>query len=210
MDELSGRQQEILEFIRTHIDQSGVVPSYREIGQAVGIGSTNGVSDHIKALVRKGYLERGGHGSARSIRLVNQNMSDLDDESVMGVPVLGRIAAGLPLLAQENYEGSIRVDTSMLPPGGTVFALVVNGDSMIDDGIHHGDYLFVRQRSQVRDGQIAVVRVEGDATVKRVFREGPRLRLQPANSEMDAFFVDATSGEVEIVGEAVGVFRRIP
>ena len=81
---------------------------------------------------------------------------------------------------------------------------------MIDDGIHHGDYLFVRQRSQVRDGQIAVVRVEGDATVKRVFREGPRLRLQPANSEMDAFFVDATSGEVEIVGEAVGVFRRIP
>jgi repressor LexA len=210
LDELSNRQREILEFIRTHIDQSGVVPSYREIGLAVGIGSTNGVSDHIKALERKGYLERGGHGSARNIRLVNQRISILDEDSVMGVPVLGRIAAGLPLLAQENYEGSIRVDTSMLPSGGTVFALVVNGDSMIDDGIHDGDFLFVRQKSQVRDGQIAVVRVEGEATVKRVFRDGDRLRLQPANSDMEPFFVDSSSGDVEIVGEAVGVFRRIP
>jgi repressor LexA len=210
LDELSRRQLQVFDFIRSHIDQSGVVPSYREIGLAVGIGSTNGVSDHIKALVRKGYLERGEHGTARSIRLVNRNLSLLDEDAVMGVPVLGRIAAGLPLLAAENYEGSIRVDTAMLPPGGTVFALIVNGDSMIEDGILHGDYLFVRQRTQVRDGQIAVVRVDGEATVKRVFREGERLRLQPANSEMEAFFVDADSGDVEIVGEAVGVFRRIP
>ena len=210
LDELSSRQLQIFEYIRAQIDQSGVVPSYREIGKAVGIGSTNAVSDHIKILVRKGYLERGTHGSARSLRLVNRSMSALDDDSVMGVPVLGRIAAGLPLLAQENYEGSIRVDTSMLPSGGTVFALIVNGDSMIEDGIHHGDYLFVRQRSQVRDGQIAVVRIEGEATVKRVFKEGQRLRLQPANSEMEPFFVGANDGDVEIVGEAVGVFRRIP
>ena len=209
MEDLSPRQREVLDFIRLFIDQNGVVPSYREIGGAVGIGSTNGVSDHVKALERKGYLERGDRGSPRSIRLTVQATGFLDEDSVVGVPILGRIAAGSPLLAQENYDGSLRVDSSMLPPGGKVFALVVTGDSMIDDGIHDGDYLFVRQKREFRNGEIGVMMVDGDATVKRLYDEGDRIRLHPANREMDDFYVDRASGNCELIGVAVGVYRRL-
>lgn len=210
MDDLSPRQAEILEFIMAHIDNSGVVPTFREIGAALGIGSTNGVSDHIKALERKGYLERtAGPGSPRSLRVTSAGGSRVEDDSTVAVPILGRIAAGVPLLAQENYEGALRIDSTMVPLGAQVFALVVTGDSMIEDGIHDGDYLFVRQKKTVRDGQIAVVMVDGEATVKRFFHEGNRIRLQPANSEMQPIYVDGRAGQVDVIGEAVGVFRRL-
>ena len=199
-----------MNFIVASVEQTGIVPTYREIGTGLGIGSTNAVSDHIKALVRKGYIERVGKpGRPRSLRLTEEATGFIEQSSIASVPILGRIAAGRPLLAQENYEGSVRVDRSMLPPGGKVFALLVTGDSMIEDGIFDGDTLFVRQKSVVRDGEIAVVMVDGDATVKRVFKEGKRLRLQPANSAMAPLFVDESSGEVEVIGIAVGVFRRI-
>ncbi len=207
--DLSPRQREMLDFVSSQVEQDGVVPSYREIGLALGITSTNAVSDHLKALIKKGYLERvGDPGRPRSLRLTERT-TGMDDDSVTTVPVLGRIAAGVPLLAEENYEGSIRVDKSMLPPGGKVFALMVTGDSMIDDGIHDGDTLFVRQKEDARDGEIAVVMVDGEATVKRVFREGERLRLQPANTAMQPILVNRRSGDVRIIGVAVGVFRRI-
>lgn len=210
MEDLSPRQQEMLEFITAAVDQGGVVPSYREIGAALGIQSTNAVSDHLKALIRKGYLERvGDPGRPRSMRLTTKAADHLDDGTTVGVPLLGRIAAGLPLLAEENYEGTVRVDASLLPAGGKVFALVVNGDSMIEDGIHDGDTLFVRQQNTARDGEIAVVRVDEDATVKRLYREGDRLRLQPANSAMEPIYVDRRSGVVEVIGVAVGVWRRL-
>ena len=210
MEELSPRQQELLEFVVSAVEQRGVVPSYREIGAALGIGSTNAVSDHLKALIRKGYVERVGEpGRPRSLRLTEKATGFIEDENVTAVPVLGRIAAGVPLLAEENYEGSVRVDQSMLPPGGRVFALIVTGDSMIEDGIFDGDTLFVRQKSDARDGEIAVVMVDGEATVKRIYREGDRLRLQPANSAMDPIIVDRRSGDVDIIGVAVGVFRKI-
>lgn len=210
MDDLSPRQRELLDFITAAIDQRGVAPSYREIGAALGIGSTNAVSDHIKALIRKGYLERVGEpGQPRSLRLTLEATGHLEDDAVVAVPVLGRIAAGVPLLAEENYEGSIRVDSGMLPPGGNVFALVVTGQSMVDDGILDGDYLFVRQKPDARDGQISVVMVDGEATVKRIYREGSRLRLQPANAAMEPMYVDPSRGDVQVIGVAVGVFRKI-
>jgi len=210
MEDLSPRQRAILDFIIAAIDQRGVAPTYREIGAALGIGSTNGVSDHIKALMRKGYLERGAlPGSPRALVPTTAAVGMKEDEGVVGVPVLGRIAAGLPLLAEENYEGTLRVDQSMLPPGGKVFALVVTGESMIDDGIRDGDYLFVREQKQARNGQIAVVMVDGEATVKRFHREGDRIRLQPANQAMSPIYVDPSDGECEVVGVAVGVFRQI-
>jgi len=208
--ELSPRQREILEFITAAVDQRGVVPSYREIGGALDIRSTNAVSDHIKALIRKGYIERVGEpGRPRSLRITARASETLHDDSVVGVPILGRIAAGVPLLAQENYEGTLRLDSSMLPAGGNVFALMVTGDSMIEDGIHDGDHLFVRQKTSARDGEIAVVMVDGEATVKRLYREGPRLRLQPANSAMEPIYVDQAAGDVSVIGVAVGVYRRI-
>jgi repressor LexA len=210
MEELSPRQKEILEFILAAIDQRGVAPTYREIGAALGIGSTNGVSDHIKALIKKGYIERGADpGSPRSLVPTPRATGIIEDEGVVGVPVLGRIAAGSPLLAEENYEGTVRVDASLLPPGGKVFALVVTGESMIDDGIHDGDYLFVRQQKNAKQGEIAVVMVDGEATVKRFFREGDRLRLQPANQAMKPIYVDERSGECEVIGVAVGVWRNV-
>jgi repressor LexA len=208
-DQLSERQRQMLEFIVAQVDQSGVVPSYREIGSALGIDSTNAVSDHLKALIRKGYVERvGDPGRPRSLRLTERAARRQSDDSVVMVPVLGRIAAGVPLLAEENYLGSIRVDPSMLPPGGKVFGLVVTGESMIEDGILDGDTLFVRQKEEARNGEIAVVMVDGDATVKRVYREGGRLRLQPANSAMEPIWVDSTA-DVKVIGVAVGVFRKI-
>lgn len=212
MNDLTDRQAKVLEYIRTEIEQRGIPPSYREVGEALGISSTNAVSDFIKALERKGYLERvGGGGKARSLRVTSQGApgGGIADDSVQGVPVLGRIAAGRPLLAEENYEGSVRLGAELLPLGAKVFALVVVGDSMIEDGIHDGDYLFVRQQSTCRDGEIAVVMVDGEATVKRFFREGKRIRLQPANSAMSPIYVDMSSGDVQVIGIAVGLFRRI-
>jgi repressor LexA len=209
LETLSNRQREIVDFLSAAVDQHGVMPSYREIGRALGIKSTNAVSDHIKALIKKGYVERVGEpGRPRSLRLTVKATGFLDDE-IVGVPVLGRIAAGVPLLAQENLEGTIRVDGSMLPPGGRVYALVVSGESMIEDGIHDGDYVFVRQQERCRDGEIAVVLVDEEATVKRFYREGDRIRLQPANSAMEPIYVDASSGDTKILGIAVGVFRKI-
>ena len=210
MRDLSPRQKEILDFLCGAHDQRGVMPSYREIGAALGIKSTNAVSDHIKALIRKGYVERVGEpGRPRSLRLTTATTGVLADDTVVGVPVLGRVAAGVPLLAEENYEGTLRVDGSMLPPGGKVFALIITGESMIEDGIHDGDYVFVRQTKDARNGQITVVLVDGEATVKRFYRERGHLRLEPANSAMEAIIVDDTAGEVAIIGIVVGVFRRI-
>lgn len=209
MDELSPRQQEIFEFIRGVIDQRGVAPSYREIGAALGIGSTNAVSDHIKALVRKGFIERvGGRGAPRSLRLTADAVGSFEDDGVQGIPVLGRIAAGQPLLAHENYEGTLRVDSSLVPRGGNIFALVVTGDSMIEDGIQDGDYLFVREKHTARQGEIAVVMVDGEATVKRFFSEAGIIRLQPANSAMEPIYV-GPDDDVSVIGVAVGVFRKI-
>ncbi len=210
LQDLSPRQRDILEFIRAALDQGGVVPSYREIGSALGIGSTNAVSDHLKALIRKGYLARVGEpGRPRSLRLTPQATGHLDDDSIVGVPLLGRIAAGSPLLAEENYEGSLRMDSNMLPPGGQIFALLVHGESMIEDGIHHGDYLFVRQKNDARNGEIAVVMLEGEATVKRFYREGATIRLQPANAAMEPIILQASAGDVSVIGVACGVFRKI-
>lgn len=210
MEDLSPRQREILEFIVTTVEQRGVPPSYREIGAALEIGSTNAVSDHIKALMKKGYLERvGAPGNPRSVKPTVQATGVVDEDRSVGVPIIGRIAAGTPLLAEQNYEGSIRVDRDMLPAGGKVFVLVVTGESMIEDGIHDGDLLFVKEQKTFRNGEITVVLVDGEATVKRVYREGGRLRLQPSNRAMQPRFVDDTAGECSVIGVAVGLYRRI-
>lgn len=212
MDDLSPRQREVLEYLANIIQQRGVPPTFREIGQAMDIGSTNGVSEHIRALERKGYIERiGGRGAPRSMRLTDKcaPLIDEDPADTVGIPVLGRIAAGNPLAAVENRDETLRIDAALVPSGGKVFALVVTGDSMIEDGIHDGDYLFVRQKSEARNGEIAVAMVDGEATVKRLFREGSRYRLQPANSSMEPIYVDRDAGDFSILGVAVGVYRQL-
>lgn len=207
MEELAPRQRAILDYIATVMDQRGIAPTYREIGDALGIRSTNGVSDHVKALVKKGYLDRPTDpGSARSIRLTDRAQVSANEQSTLAVPIVGRVAAGRPLLAAENYEGSLRLDAAMLPSSGTCFALRVTGESMIEDGILDGDIVIVRQQDTARNGEVVVVRVGDDATVKRFFREGDRIRLQPANHTMKPIYVDSRD-EVQVVGRVVGLWR---
>jgi repressor LexA len=209
MDDLAPRQRALLDFIAAYQDQKGIPPTIREIGEALGIKSTNGVSDHIKALVRKGYLERVGDARAsRGVRLSQASRGGFREEATVAVPLVGRVAAGTPLLAEENYAGTVHIDSSMLPHNAPAFALTVAGNSMIEDGILDGDYVFVRQQSTARNGEIAVVQVDGDATVKRFYREKGRIRLQPSNAAMEPIWVEPDQ-QVEIVGVVVGVYRRV-
>jgi repressor LexA len=210
MEGLSPRQAEVLDFIRSWVDQHGVPPTFREIGDHLDIRSTNGVSDHVRALERKGFLERAGSsGSARCLRLTRRAQTSMEEERVVGIPVLGRIAAGIPIPAVEDADTSLLVDRGLLPSSGELFALVIRGDSMIEDGILDGDYVFVRRTPTCRDGEIAAVMVDGEATVKRVYREKGRLRLQPANAEMSPIYVRADAGDVSVLGVIVGVYRRV-
>ncbi len=228
MQLLSPRQRQILEFIHHRASTSGVLPSYREIGDAVQIRSTNGVAEHVHSLVDRGYLARVGRSGrgalARAIRLTEQGhlAIGVDPDTVVGramepapddiveIRVYGQVAAGGPSLAVEHEGETLRVDACMVPSGSRPFALRVVGESMINDGILPGDYLFVQKQRQMRDGEIAVVMVDGDSTVKRLFREGPRIRLQPANDTMAPIYVDSRDfHDVDVIGVVVGVYRRI-
>jgi len=206
MDQLPRRQRDVLEFIADMVSDRGVPPTYREIGDALGIGSTNGVADHVKALIRKGYLEKVGDGTARGLCLTALARQSRPD-AVAEVPVVGMVAAGAPILAVENLERTLQLDRTLLPAGGIHFALNVRGDSMIEEGIHDGDIVIVQQQQQARNGDIVVALVDGEATVKFFFREGARVRLQPAHPTMDPIFVDSTA-DAAIQGRVVGVFRQ--
>lgn len=201
--ELTGRQQMVLDYIRASIEERGFPPTFREIGDHMGIRSTNGVNDHLKALERKGYLLR-DELKSRTMR-----PADLGGEMVE-VPLLGRIAAGAPLLAQENIEDTVRVDSFLLGNNQPVFALRVVGESMIEDGIFDGDYIFVKKQIIANPGQIVVALIEGEATVKRYYPEGDRIRLQPGNAAMAPIYVHRSEfKQTSILGLVVGVYRKM-
>jgi repressor LexA len=223
LDKLTNRQSAVLDFIIDCIDTEGYPPTIREIGDHLGIKSTNGVNDHLKAIERKGYLEREDAKSRALKPLVNpdgsvygrENISSSDsntvfDEQIRSVPVVGRIAAGLPAQAIENTEEFLAVGESLLGRGGDIFSLKVTGESMIEDGIHDGDYIFVKRQQQARNGETVAAMVDGEATVKRFYREGDRIRLQPANSTMEPIYVGAADGrDAGILGKVIGVFRKL-
>jgi repressor LexA len=209
MIQLSPRQVDVLEFVAGTIDTRGLPPSYREIGDALGIASTNGVSDHVKALIKKGYLKKLAGppgGVARGIQLTALAKAERGTDELIQVPLVGSVAAGQPMLAEENHERMLGFDAQMLPGGGVRFALKVRGESMIDEGIHDGDFVIVRQQSTAKTGEIVVALVDGDATVKYYFHEGDRIRLEPANATMEPIFVRADQ-QALIQGVVVGVFR---
>ena len=194
MEELTERQREILAFIVKETESRGFPPTIREIGEEMDIRSTNGVNDHLKALERKGYLNRGEQQSRSLVPTKRARMllglGAKKDAGMVEVPLLGKVAAGAPLLAQEHVEDSVRIDSFLLGgQGREVFALRVKGNSMIEDGIFDGDYLFVRKTPQAQPGDIVVALIEDEATVKRYFPEGDRIRFQPANSTMQPIFV---------------------
>lgn len=211
--ELTKRQQQVLDFICGCVEERGFPPTLREIGQHMGISSTNGVNDHLKALERKGYLVREGLKS-RALRPVDMPSGKGAAPAVANtveLPVIGRVAAGAPILAQENVVDRLRIDPSMVG-GGTseLFALVVHGESMIEAGILDGDYVFVRKRSTASAGEMVVVMIEGEATCKFFFRDRDAIRLEPANASMGPIIVHASDArQVEVVGKVVGVYRRM-
>ena len=207
--DLSPRQRDVLDFIASTLAHRQVPPTYREIGDALGISSTNGVADHVKALIKKGYVKKiesgpDGPGIARGLQLTDKAGSKRRG-AVVSVPLVGHVAAGQPILAEENYERALHFDRGLVPDG-VIFALRVRGESMIEEGIHDGDFVIVKQQSTARNGDIVVALVDGDATVKHFFREGPRIRLQPANADMEPIYVDATNTTL-IQGLVVGVYR---
>lgn len=221
-EKLTDRQATVLEMIASHIEEVGYPPTIRELGDALGISSTNGVNDHLKALEKKGYLERESSKSRTMQPLywpdgtpweANENVdpSDALDEQIHQVPVVGRIAAGDPTMAVERTEQKVAIGEGLLGrPHNDVFALRVNGDSMIEDGIHDGDYIFVRRGPDARDGQIVAAMIEGEATVKRLFKEGDQVRLQPANEALDPIYVHADEARrTVVIGPVVGVFRKL-
>jgi repressor LexA len=216
MEELTDRQREILNFIVKESEVRGFPPTIREIGEEMDIRSTNGVNDHLKALERKGYLLRGEQQSrslvpTKRARLV-LGIGLRKDNNLVEVPVLGRVAAGAPLLAIENYEDSVKIDSFLLGGSGReVFALKVKGESMIEDGIHDGDYLFVRKSPNASPGDIVVALIEDEATCKRYYPEKDRIRFQPANATMEPFYVSkADFKSTMILGLVVGVYRKFP
>lgn len=217
--EASPGQKRVLACIIAHIEDTGFPPTIREIGDALGIKSTNGVNDHLKALEKKGYLER-EDAKSRAIRPLFMPDGDIYDitatsdepqilENVHRIPVVGRIAAGTPIAAIENAEDHVTLGEGLLGRPADVFGLVVSGESMIEDGIFDGDYIFVKRQQDARRGEIVAAMVDGEATVKRFFREGDKIRLQPANSSMEPIYIHASEGkETAILGKVIGVFRR--
>ena len=214
MKRLTARQREILDYITASISDRGYPPTIREIGREMGIRSTNGVNDHLKALERKGYLRRDDLKS-RAMRPVKMPdapgpAANSDDLDTVEIPLLGRVAAGEPILAVEQAEDSVKVDRVLLGGHREVFALRIVGESMIEDGIFDGDYVFVKKTPTANTGDIVIALIDEEATCKRYYPEGERIRFQPANSEMEPIYVHKRDfRETMIIGRVVGVYRRM-
>jgi repressor LexA len=235
-DALTDRQRDILEFITSSITERGYPPTLREIGEHFGIRSTNGVNDHLKALEKKGHLRREDLKSramrptamigreamgevlpferkiAREPGFSNvvplHGSTGLADDLVE-IPVLGRVAAGQPILAVEQARDTVKIDRVLIGGHTEVFGLRIVGESMIEDGIFDGDFVFVKKTPSARAGEIVVAMIEGEATVKRYYPEGDRIRFQPANSNMSPIIVQRSEfKQVDIIGVVVGVYRK--
>lgn len=220
MQGLTDRQQQVLSYIRESIIDRGYPPTLREIGAHMGIRSTNGVNDHLRALERKGYLTREDMKS-RALRpkdlplgpggLGSQAANDAQhDPNMAEVPLLGRIAAGAPILAQEHVEDTVRIDKNLVRGGKEVFALKVQGDSMIEAGILSGDTIFIKKQSTAQRGEMVAALIGDEATVKYYFPEKDYIRFQPANAAMAPILVRAQDFKpTMLLGVVVGVFRRM-
>lgn len=197
MMKLTARQQQVMDVIRASIDSTGMPPTRADIARTLGFKSANAAEEHLKALAKKGVIELVA-GTSRGIRLTEQN----------GIPIVGRVAAGAPLLAQEHIEDYCDLNSSFFSPPAHYF-LQVCGDSMINVGIFDGDLLAVHSTSEVRQGQIAVVRIDDEVTVKRWDRlSAKRVNLIAENDAYDPIELDLSQDSVTIEGVSVGVVRR--
>jgi repressor lexA len=199
---LSKRQGEILKYIKSCIIKKGYPPSVREIGAAVGLSSSSSVHSNLEALEKKGYIRKSPNKS-RTIEVVDEDFSYKKNNTI-NIPLLGEVAAGQPIFAQENISDYFPVPAQLLPKADA-FMLTVHGDSMINAGIYDGDCIIVAKQTSAQDGDIVVVLLEDSATVKTFYKEKEFIRLQPENDTMEPILVK----EAVILGKVAGLFRKI-
>jgi repressor LexA len=203
-EDLSVKQLEILEFIKREIADKGYPPSVREMCAAVGLRSTSTVHSHLEKLERLGYIRRDA-SKPRTIEVLAKENEDLMySKETIDIPVLGRVAAGEPLLATENIEDVFPMPVEFVPKGES-FMLRVKGESMVNAGIYDKDYILVKYQGTAESGDIVVALLDNEATVKRFFREKDHVRLQPENE----FMAPILAKEVTVLGKVVGLFRKL-
>lgn len=202
---LTKKQRKTLDFVSSFIEQKGYSPSYREIANGLKLSSVATVAQHIDTLVEKGFLQK-GNNSARSLIPVEVVESSINEPGI-GLPVLGLIAAGSPIETITGHKETLEVPAFMVGTKNS-YVLQVKGDSMIEDGIHDGDYVVVQEKEVPSNGDTVVALVNGnDATLKRYYKESNRIRLQPANSAMEPIYVDAKT-PIKIQGVLIGLIRK--
>ena len=203
-NDLTQRQQQVLDYILSEISRIGYPPSVREIGRAVGLTSSSTVHSHLAALEKKGYIRR-DPTKPRALEVLDfrAGVTGASASKVKSLPLVGRVAAGMPLLAQENIEDIIAVPVEIA--GDDSFLLKVSGESMIDAGIFDGDYLVVRQQKSADNGDIVVALVEDEATVKRFFKKDKSFVLKAENPTMEPIVVS----DLAILGKVVGLMRKL-
>ncbi|MCA9782791.1 MAG: transcriptional repressor LexA [Calditrichaeota bacterium] len=202
---LTSRQEDVLRYLREQLESRGAPPSYRELGEHFDIRSTNGVKALLDALESKGYLQRRAN-KARSLELTMEAMALTEGSDSHAIPLLGRVAAGEPILATGNLERYVQVDSELIDHRDS-FALHVRGDSMIGAGILDGDLVIARSQESAMTGDMVVAILDEEATVKFYFPEGERVRLQPANERYEPILVDRRSPEFRIAGKVIGLMR---
>ena len=200
MEEITLRQKKVLDFITDHLERCGYPPTLREIGGHLGVSGTLGVIKHLEALERKGFIRKTA-GSSRGIMVTNHG-------GTLSVPIVGTVRAGALQPAIEEIEGYFTIDRSRLPAEDAFF-LRVKGDSMINAAILEGDLALVRPQLMAENRDIVVAMVEGEATLKRFYKERGRIRLQPENPNMEPIIIRAGEKEVTIIGKVVGIYRPL-
>lgn len=203
---INQNERNILDYISKQVREHGYPPSVREICKAVGLKSTSSVHMYLSRLAEKGLISK-DNLKTRAIKVVGDNLSKTEDLDTLSVPLVGNVAAGLPILAEENIEEYIKVPTSLLKKSAineTNYMLKVKGDSMINVGIFSGDYIIVSKCQTAENGQIIVALIDDEATVKTFYKEKDYIRLQPENDFMEPIIVK----DVQVLGKVVGLIRR--
>jgi repressor LexA len=205
---MTARQEEILKFIYYFIDTNGFPPSYREIGNHFNINSTFGVKRHLDALIKKGYINIDSK-SNRSISLTEKSAERFNtnkENNSVEIPILGRVAAGYPVLSEQNIDGTLFIDSSLISRGNNYFGLKVRGDSMVEDGIFEGDTVIVKSQSTASNNDIVIAMIDNDTTVKRYESRSKIVRLIPANKNYEPINVSGQN-DFSILGKVIGVYR---
>jgi len=204
MEQLTERQKNILRGIHEIYQATGAPPTVRELGQRVGLSSSCTVQRHLDALERKGYIRR-NRTKARSVEIIRSHDPAMVRRRSISVPLVGQVAAGPPLLAEENIEEVYALPADLVGSEET-FMLRVKGDSMIEDGLFDGDFVVVQRQAAAENGDVVVALIGDEATVKRFYRENGRVRLQPSNSAMAPIYADA--GDIAVIGKVILGLRR--